>query len=52
MKSWFSQHESLSILCTSQIIPINKLLYFRNIRILELPPGIATPEQIAPVVEK
>ncbi|HVR87577.1 MAG TPA: DUF1080 domain-containing protein [Planctomycetota bacterium] len=27
-------------------------IHFRNIRILELPPGMATPEQSAPVVEK
>ncbi len=27
-------------------------IHFRNIRILELPPGITTPEQTAPVVEK
>jgi hypothetical protein len=27
-------------------------IHFRNIRILELPPGMATPEQTAPVVEK
>ena len=26
-------------------------IHFRNIRILELPPGITTPDQIAPVVE-
>jgi hypothetical protein len=26
-------------------------IHFRNIRILELPPGLTTPEQIAPVVE-
>lgn len=26
-------------------------IHFRNIRILELPPGITTPEQVAPVVE-
>lgn len=26
-------------------------IHFRNIRILELPPGITTPEQIAPIVE-
>ena len=25
-------------------------IHFRNIRILELPPGITTPEQTAPVV--
>ena len=25
-------------------------IHFRNIRILELPPGMATPEQTAPVV--
>jgi hypothetical protein len=31
---------------------MNKLLHFRNIRILELPPGITTPGQIAPVVKK
>jgi hypothetical protein len=31
---------------------MSKLLHFRNIRILELPPGITTPEQIAPVVKK
>jgi hypothetical protein len=30
---------------------MNRLLHFRNIPILELPPGITTPEQIAPVVE-
>jgi len=52
LKSWFSQHEPLSIRCTSQVIPINRLLHFRNIRILELPPDITTPEQIAPVVKK
>jgi hypothetical protein len=27
-------------------------IHFRNIRILELPPGMATPEQSAPVLEK
>ena len=27
-------------------------IHFRNIRILELPPGMATPEQTAPVVGK
>jgi hypothetical protein len=27
-------------------------IHFRNIRILELPPGITTPEQTAPVVSK
>lgn len=27
-------------------------IHFRNIRIMELPPGITTPEQTAPVVEK
>jgi hypothetical protein len=27
-------------------------IHFRNIRILELPPGMATPEQSAPVMEK
>lgn len=27
-------------------------IHFRNLRILELPPGITTPEQAAPVVEK
>jgi hypothetical protein len=27
-------------------------IHFRNIRLLELPPGITTPEQIAPVVER
>ena len=27
-------------------------IHFRNIRILELPPGITTPEQTAPVVGK
>jgi hypothetical protein len=27
-------------------------IHFRNIRILELPPGITKPEQIAPVVSK
>jgi len=26
-------------------------IHFRNIRILELPPGMATPEQTAPVVK-
>jgi hypothetical protein len=25
-------------------------IHFRNIRIMELPPGMATPEQTAPVV--
>jgi hypothetical protein len=25
-------------------------IHFRNIRILELPPGITTPDQVAPVV--
>lgn len=27
-------------------------IHFRNIQIMELPPGITTPEQIAPVIEK
>jgi hypothetical protein len=27
-------------------------IHFRNIRILELPPGITTPEQCAPVVKE
>ena len=27
------------------------LIHFRNIRILELPPGVTTPEQIAPVLK-
>ncbi|MBI4626865.1 MAG: DUF1080 domain-containing protein [Verrucomicrobia bacterium] len=27
-------------------------IHFRNIRIMELPPGMATPEQTAPLVEK
>jgi hypothetical protein len=27
-------------------------VHFRNIRILELPPGVTTPEQSAPAVEK
>lgn len=31
---------------------MNRLLHFQNIRILELTPGITTPEQIAPVVKK
>jgi hypothetical protein len=26
-------------------------IHFRNIRIMELPPGMATPEQTAPVVK-
>ena len=26
-------------------------IHFRNIRIIELPPGITTPEQTAPVAE-
>jgi hypothetical protein len=25
-------------------------IHFRNIRILELPPGVTTPEQVAPVL--
>ncbi len=27
------------------------LIHFRNIRILELPPGVTTPDQVAPVIE-
>jgi hypothetical protein len=26
-------------------------IHFRNVRIIELPPGITTPEQAAPLVE-
>jgi hypothetical protein len=28
------------------------LIHFRNIRILELPPGVTTPEQVAPVLPR